>query len=314
MVVTMREPTLSSLRLLVEVGRTQSLGKAARAHGITQPAASKQMALLERSVGLQLLERRPVGSYLTEHGKVVAAWASTIVDAVDHLMGAVSSLAAATSSSLRVASSLTIAEHLVPGWLAALHAELPEVHVGLEVANSETVIRRVREGEAALGFVEGPDLDTDLEHVTVARDRLVVVVAPDHPWASRDHRVDRALLLATPLVTREPGSGTRATLERSSRDVTLAPSLLELGSNEAVKGAVKAGVGPAVLSEFAVRRDIDQGLLVEVSVEDLDLTRDLVAVWSRSAQLTASTRRLLEVIAAAQAGPGREQPARSRRP
>ncbi len=310
--MTTREPTLSSLRLLVEVGRTQSLGKAARAHGISQPAASKQMVLLERSVGLQLLERRPVGSYLTEHGKVVAAWAATIVDAVDRLMGAVSSLAAATSSSLKVASSLTIAEHLVPGWLAALHTELPEVHVGLEVANSETVIRRVREGEAALGFVEGPDLDADLEHVTVARDRLVVVVAPGHPWASPDHRVDRALLLATPLVAREPGSGTRATLERSSPDVTPAPSLLELGSNEAVKGAVKAGVGPAVLSDFAVRGDLDHGLLVEVSVDDLDLTRNLVAVWSRSTRLNTSTRRLLEVIATAQAGSPGDRTAGSR--
>lgn len=311
--MTPREPTLSALRLLVEVGKTQSLGKAARAHGITQPAASKQMVLLERSVGLQLLERRPVGSYLTEHGKVVAAWAATIVDAVDQMMGAVSSLAAATSSHLRVASSLTIAEHLVPGWLAALHSKLPDVHVGLEVANSEAVIRRVRDGEAELGFVEGPDLAADLEQLVVARDRLVVVVAPEHPWASPDHAVDRALLLATPLVTRERGSGTRATLERSSQDVVLAPSLLELGSNEAVKGAVRAGVGPAVLSDFAVRRDLDQRLLVEVEVGDLDLTRDLVAVWSRSAQLNAGTRCLLEVIAAAQAGPRRDEPAREQR-
>lgn len=303
---------MSALRLLVEVGRTQSLGKAARAHGISQPAASKQMSLLERSVGLQLLERRPVGSHLTEHGKVVATWAGTIVDAVDHMMGAVSSLAAATSTSLRVASSLTIAEHLVPGWLAALHAELPEVRVGLEVANSETVISRVREREVELGFVEGPDLAPDVEQMTVARDRLVVVVDAEHPWARPGHEVDRALLFATPLVTRELGSGTRATLERSSREVVPAPALLELGSNEAVKGAVRAGVGPAVLSEFAVRRDLDQGLLVEIEVGDLDLTRDLVAIWRRSPRLGECTRRLLEVIAAAQVAPARDEPASSR--
>lgn len=294
--MTSREPTLSALRLLVEVGKAHSLGAAARATGISQPAASKQMAALERGLGLTLLERLPVGSRLTEHGQVVATWAAGIIASVDDLMGAVNSLAVASDTGLRVSASLTVAEHLVPGWLAALRSDHPDVHVGLEVANSETVLRHVHEGDAEIGFVEGPDVDADLHRTVVARDRLVVVVHPGHPWAESGRPIDRELLMSTPLVTRERGSGTRATLERAFPGLTAVEPLLELGSNEAVKGAVKAGVGPAVLSRFAVGSDIGLGLLIEVEVTGAELDRNLVAVWRRQSPLSLNSRRLLEVI------------------
>lgn len=288
-----RAPDLASLRLLVDVGALGSLGRAARRAGISQPAASKRLSQLERDLQLPLVRRSATGSTLTTEGQVVVDWARQVLETVDHMLGAVVSLRAGADRDLRVAASMTIAEHLMPRWLFRTRAAHPELHIGLEVANSEQVQRLVLDGAADIGFVEGPQVDRRLRTRTVATDRLVVVVAPDHPWAHRRAPLDRAELVQTPLVVREPGSGTRLTLEEILGGQHAAP-LLELGSNEAVKGAVIAGAGPAVLSTLAVQSDLAGGTLVELAIAGLDLTRHLTAIWLRSHRPSEPSRWLLE--------------------
>ncbi len=276
------QPDLESLRLLVDIETSGSLGGAARQAGISQPAASKRLTTLERQLGVPLVVRTARGSQLTTEGRVVADWARRIFGTIDQMLSTVGSLRAGGESEISVAASLTIAEHLIPGWLSQLRRAHPELHVGLRVANSQQVQALLLDGKADLGFVEGPSIDRRLASRQVAADRLAVVVAPDHPWAARTRPLRRDQLLAAPLVVREPGSGTRATLDRLLGGVDHPEPLLELGSNEAVKGAVIAGAGAAVLSVLAVRADLDGGRLVEVRVRDADLTRKLCAVWPRS--------------------------------
>jgi DNA-binding transcriptional LysR family regulator len=139
--------------------------------------------------------------------------------------------------------------------------------------------------EVHLGFVEGLTVARGLASREVAMDRLAVVVAPDHPWVQRRRPIRREELTATPLIVREAGSGTRETVDQvlsRSGDLDPAEPLLELGSNTAVKGAVLAGAGPAVLSWRAVSTELDLGRLVEVHVPKLDLDRRLRAVWPRA--------------------------------
>lgn len=276
-----RQPDLDSLRLLVDIESHGSLGSAARRAGISQPAASKRVAVLERQLGMPLVVRNARGSRLTTEGRVVADWAQRVFDTMDQMLGAVASLRKGGDSELRVAASMTIAEHLIPTWLSKMRKAHPELHVGLRVANSEQVQSLVLSGEVDVGFVEGPSIDRRLASQQVATDRLAVVVAPDHPWASRTRPLRRDQLVASPLVVREPGSGTRATLDRLLVGVDHPEPLLELGSNEAVKGAVIAGAGAAVLSVLAVRGDLGAGRLVELRVQDADLVRKLSAVWPR---------------------------------
>lgn len=287
-----RPPELISLRLLVDVGSLGSLGRAARAQGISQPAASKRLALLERELGLPLVLRTAAGSQLTSEGRVVADWADRVLDTVDHLLGAATSLRTEAGSDLHIAASMTIAEHLIPAWLHQMRLAHPTLHVGLEVANSEQVQRLVLDGHADIGFVEGPTVDSRLTSRQVAADRLAVVVAPGHPWADVPTPLRRHQLLSGPLVVREPGSGTRLTLDHVLGDEHARP-LLELGSNEAVKGAVIAGEGAAVLSVLAVAGDVAAGRLIEIQVEGVDLDRKLVAVWPRGHKLSDSSSWLL---------------------
>ncbi|MEV0995205.1 LysR family transcriptional regulator [Nonomuraea sp. NPDC050202] len=288
-------PDLDSLKLLVDVGELGSLGRAARAAGIAQPSASKRIALLERRLGLPLLERTPRGSTLTAEGKMVAGWATQVLAAAQELMRAAQAVRLSEAAHLRVASSMTVAEYLVPRWLGELQHREPEVQVGLDVVNSADVAARVLAGEVELGFVEGPSVPDGLAVRVVGTDRLVVVVAPEHPWARRRTVLRGPELAATPLVVRETGSGTRETLDVAFAAMHRASPRLELGSNSAVKGAAQAGVAPAVLSGYAVESDVATGRLVEVPLTGVNLVRSLRAVWRRGRPLTGPAATLLAI-------------------
>jgi DNA-binding transcriptional LysR family regulator len=160
----------------------------------------------------------------------------------------------------------------------------------------------VLEGAADIGFVEGPDPGSELDSQVVAQDRLVVVVAPGHPWARR-RRIGAAELAATRLVQREPTSGTRAALEAAlSGQPPMAAPLLELSTTSAVRAAVAAGAGPAALSRLAVGDDLDRGRLVPVPVAGVDLARELRAVWPAGRRLSHPARDLLHIATAGLGG------------
>ncbi|MGN6242543.1 MAG: LysR family transcriptional regulator [Motilibacteraceae bacterium] len=286
---------LTSLRLLVAVAESGSLGRAAARLAMTQPAASQRMRNLERRLGLTLLTRTTSGSTLTAAGASVVDWARPVLDAVEVLARSVEALHDGRDQRLRVAASLTVADHLVPGWLVAYHRERPGSAVALQVVNSDGVAELVRDGAVDLGFVEGVGAPRGLRSAVVGEDSLVVVVAPAHRWAGRQDPLPAAELAAEPLVLREQGSGTREALERVLRARGLGPrSALELGSTTAIRAAVVAGEGPAVLSELAVRADVDAGVLVAVAA-DLPLRRRFRAVWRSHAEPAGPAATLLAV-------------------
>ncbi|OJX75330.1 LysR substrate-binding domain-containing protein [Leifsonia sp. 71-9] len=277
----MREPDLDSLRLFVGVAAGGSLSRAAREAGVSQQAASARMAALERELGVSLLTRTSHGTRTTETGALVVEWATELLAAVDRFASATAALRAPASGSVRVAASMTIAEHLAPAWLTALRAAEPEVRIELTAANSVAVVEAVRAGSADLGFIETPDLPSGLAHRSIATDELVVVVGRGHPWARRRSGVTAAELAAAPLVARESGSGTRLALERALAGAGLAPAdpALELSTTSAIRSTVAAGAEPAVLSILAVRDQLEQGSLVQVRVRDLRVIRPLTAIW-----------------------------------
>ena len=288
-------PDLISLQLLRAIGDGGSISEAARSQGLSQPAASKRLAMLERSMGVVLIERSRAGSRLTGEGFVVADWAARVLDTVQQMSDAVATMRAHTTADLRLASSMTIAEHLVPDWLSALRVARPDLHVGLRVTNSQDVQRLVIEGQADLGLIESASWDSRLEARVLAHDRLAVVVSPTHRWARRGSALSLDELAAAQLIVREPGAGTRETLDRVLTPLPHVEPLLELGSNAAVRGAVLAGVGPAVLSVLAVREEIRSNRLIEVEVSGIDLRRGLCAVWPRGRRLGKESSALLSI-------------------
>lgn len=296
MPLSSRVPDIGALDLLLSVARLGSLGRAALAHGISQPAAGSRIKHLEGLLGLALIDRSALGSRLTAEGSVVVDWAQNVVAAAAALDEGVSALRAGRLGRVRIAASLTVAEYMVPSWLSDLRARRPDATVSLHVVNSAEVGRLVLSGEVGLGFVEGPGIAAGLDDQVVGHDRLVLVVAPSHPWARRHRPVTASELAQTPLVQREPGSGTRETIETVlGGALEMAAPIVELSSTTAIKAAVERDVGPAVLSALAVADELRRGLLISLEVADADMARELRAVWATGRRLGAESRDVLAV-------------------
>jgi len=295
-------PELAALEVLLTVARTGSLNAAAAELGVTQQAVSARVSALEAQTGVSLVVRGPRGSELTSTGVVVAEWAERLLKAAAEVDAGIAALREDAHRQLRISSSLTIAEQLLPGWLVSMQAAARRrgadaPRIVLTATNSDAVIERVRGGKADLGFVEGPSVPRSVRSRIVATDRLTLVVPPDHPLARRSRPIDAAELAATALVSREPGSGTREALRialvetlgmgmgmgmgtgAGAGTVTMAAPLIEFSTAGGVRQAVLAGAGPAVMSDLAVRDDLAVGRLRAVAVDGVDLRRALKAVW-----------------------------------
>lgn len=287
----MTAPELDALRLLVLVDELGSIGQAAAALGIAQPSASNRLSSVERRLGLVLIDRTRRGSALTPDGHVIAGWAYRVLAELGGLLDGAEALRTRHAGGLRVAASMTLAEHLVPGWIGELNRANPRLHLGLEVTNSDQVAELARAGKVDIGFVESPGTPAGLAARKVAVDHLVVVVPGTHPWARKSRPLTPAELAQTPLVVREHGSGTRETVDAALRKAGVGPvkPLLELGSASAVRNAVVAGAGPAVISAL----DVTDRELVPVAVEGVDFSRVLRAVWPEGRRLTGPAAELL---------------------
>ncbi|WP_295625292.1 LysR family transcriptional regulator [uncultured Corynebacterium sp.] len=294
-----RTPNVAALRLLAAVGREGGLGAAARASGIAQPNASRTIAALERELGVELLTRSTRGATVTPTGRAVLAAAGPLFDAVDAFDRDIDALTAGDSARLRISASLTVAENLVPRWLATYRRRHPGADVGLRVRNSERVFDDVVAGDCDIGFVETPLSRKNLHATIVADDHLVVVVSPDHPWARRaGDPITADELAATPLVLREAGSGTRAFVDRALAPWNPVPPAVEVGSNAAVAATLRTGGEPGVLSELAVADGLAHGDLVAVDVDArLDFRRRIRAVW-RGAGPGRVAREFIDIAAA----------------
>jgi DNA-binding transcriptional LysR family regulator len=276
------------------------------------------MRSLESRIGSALLTRTPRGSTLTESGALVAGWSAEVLSAAERLDAGIASLRSGAARQLKVAASQTIAEHLLPLWLVALRRQqeslgLTPTVVELTVNNSEASVALVRSGQAAIGFIESPHPPPDLGTAAVQDDDMVLVVAPDHPWARRRTPVTADELAATALVTREHGSGTRDALVHllaAAGAPALAEPMVELSTTAAVRSAIAAGTAPGVLSALAVRDDLALNRLVAVPVRGLLLHRALTVLWRSGPIPPSGPARDLAAIAA-KVGPGVGKPRRA---
>ena len=291
-------PDLASLDLLVSVGELGSISKAARAHGITQPAASMRLRSLERVLQVPLLERATTGARLTSAGVATAEWASAVLHGMRALLAGTAALRADQGSQLRLAASMTVAEYLLPRWLEQLAVAEPRVKVSLSMGNTGQVVAEVERGTVDLGFVEGPRPPGHLRSREIGRDELAVVVGAGHPWARRHKPLTATELAATPLVLREPGSGTREVLTEALAGEGLSPiAAMELASTTAIKAAAVSGRGPAVVSGLAVAGELATGRLVAVPCAGLGLGRAIRAVWAPGRPLPQVASRFVAIAA-----------------
>jgi DNA-binding transcriptional LysR family regulator len=290
-------PDVQSLDLLRSVAELGSIRQSAFRHSISQPAASMRLRTLERTLGLELLDRSHGRARLTAAGTAVVQWSEVVLEAMRELQLGAQALRVGQSSQLRIAASMTVAEYLIPSWLHRLRTAEPSISVSLQMGNSLQVEEMVHRGDASIGFVEGDRPPRSMSSRIVQSDNLVVVVAANHEWARRKKPLSARELSATPLVLRELGSGTREVLEAAmrARNLDVTP-LIELGSTTALKAAVSSGEGAGVLSSLTIESEVRDGQLIVVACSDVPLARSIRVVWSKGRALSSSAKLLMRHV------------------
>ena len=271
------------LMIFLAVAEEGGISRGAERLFISQPAVSKQLGLLEASLGLTLLERTPKGTVLTEAGRVLAGYARRLSGLESEAAAAMAEIRGVERGTLTLGASLTVGAYLLPPLLAAYARRYPHIVLSLQIANTETIQARLRDGALDLALTEGFADDPELTAHVFAHDALVAVAPPGHPLLT-DAPIPAARFASEPMILREPGSGTRAVVEQAFRErgLTLTPRL-SLGSTEAIKGAVAAGAGLALVSRLAVSLELETGRLALLSLSDLTLRRPLHRLARRGA-------------------------------
>ncbi len=284
--------TLEQLRIFVGVAEREHMTRAAEDLNVTQSAASAAIAALEARHGVALFDRVGRGIALTEAGRMFLEEARAVLGQAASAELALADFGELRRGTLRIVASQTIAGYWLPTYLAAFRARYPGVALDVSVDNSEGAAARVRSGDEALGFVEAEIDDPALDRFAVAMDRLVLVSAAPFD------RVDAKRLAAASWIVREPGSGTRSSAETALTALGVDPSTrtiaMTLPSNEAVRTAVEAGAGVAVLSALVVRHALNTGAL---HAAPLDLPpRAFFALHHKARRRHKAVEALLELM------------------
>ncbi|NNN22505.1 MAG: LysR family transcriptional regulator [Acidimicrobiales bacterium] len=290
-------PDLQSLDLLRSVAKLGSIRQAARVHNISQPAASMRLRNLEKVLGLKLMDRLKGGAQLTASGEAISQWSEEVVDSMVRLLAGASAISVTEKPKLTIVASMTVAEYLIPTWLVQLKVHMPDAVVLLKVGNSDFVKTSISKSGGDIGFVEGVSKLEGFDSKVIQKDELSVFIAPTHPWAKRKHKLSALELARTPLVIREKGSGTREVIENALGAMGLGiTSTVEMGSTTSIKSAVLEGNVPGILSKLALKNEIDDGSALLVPVEDLNLMRNIRAIWPHKSPLSQTAKYFLHEI------------------
>jgi DNA-binding transcriptional LysR family regulator len=290
---------LPRLSTFVRAAEESSFTAAAAALGVTQAAVSQRIASLEGALRVSLFDRKAGRIALTEAGERLYHYARQILDLYERARSDLSGFHPSVSGVLSIAASSVPGECFLPALLPAFRAKYPGVQVRATVSDSGSVIKDVKKGSASVGLIGKKADARALETRSIGTDSLVLIVPTDHPWATR-RSISLETLAGQPLIVREPGSGSRCalekSLERSGSSLADLRVSLELGSNTAIKDAVKRGLGVAFLSRLAVKGELAVNELRAVSVRGLRLTRQFYLVYRRTRPLSPAADAFLRFV------------------
>ncbi|MDR3600768.1 MAG: LysR family transcriptional regulator [Desulfosporosinus sp.] len=262
-----------------DVAETKNITLSAKKLHMSQPSISLQIQNLENQCGARLFDRTNKGVTLTKEGQIFYAHVRSILDILANAKEQISALAQNQRGLIYLGATLTIGEYILPNILAFLYKTYPDVDFKVKIANTESISQDVLEKKMHIGLIEGPvPQHKDLNVNKFWEDELVVVIPNFHPWASRDS-ITLTELPHERLVTREDGSGTRRVMEVALRERGLDPSELnitmELGSTQAIKQLVSAGLGITIISSLTVSRVGDRKTFKTLKIQDAPIYRPL---------------------------------------
>lgn len=286
--------TLHRLELFLTVFDTGGVARAAAARRLSQPAVSEHVRGLEAFFGVRLFERAGRGVRPTAAARLLEPFARQALGLLTSAERAASEFRGVRAGAIAVGASTTPGTYLLPAVLGRFHTAHPGIALTLRIGDTREIEQWVAAGAVELGVIGAAPIRAGLAAEPWVQDELVAIVARKHPLARR-RAVRAAALAAEPYISREEGSSTRAVAERFFAEfgLTLHPAM-ELGSTEAVREAVAAGLGVSVVSRHAVRRS-DQRVVM-VRFQGRRWVRDILVIQRQGAPLSPAGSRLRALL------------------
>ena len=275
---------LRRLEIFLKVAELGSFSRAADALFLTQPTVSEHVRALEDELGVQLLDRLGRGTTPTKAGTLLLGYARRLLTLSREARQAIEQFQGRVSGELVLGGSTIPGEYVLPALIGAFRGKYPDVSISLRIGASRQVQEWVEQGHVEIGVVGALPASRTLETRQLMADDLVLVVPPEHAWVARK-TVTVEDVKREPLILRERGSGSRETLEQALKEVGLELTAFhvvgEIASTQAVKQAVRAGLGLSFVSHRAVEDECRAGLLACVKVSNLNVSRAFHIVTHR---------------------------------
>ena len=280
---------LKQLEVFIKVAESGSFSKGAEATYITQSTVSQHISALESEFGLRLLDRTGKGALPTEGGKILLERARKLVDYAKEIPVVLARFKGVEEAELNIAGSSIPGEYMIPAALPLLISRFPGVTIVLRQGDSRDVLGKLISEEVEFGVVGGRFEEEALDFTPFAEDELVLIAPAGHRWG-KESAIGKEELLGEPVVLRETGSGTGKATAQALREAGIDPGTLRvaahLGSNEAVKRAVMAGIGASFVSAVSVQRELEQGALIQVPVADVSIKRQFYLANRKGRELS----------------------------
>lgn len=280
--------TLRQLEVFAEVLKSGSTTQASVMLALSQSAVSAALTDLEGQLGVQLFDRVGKRLVVNEHGRLLYPRALALLEQTTEI----EQLFREDNGAIRVYASSTIGNYILPAMIARYRQNFPDLPLELSVGNSQDVINAVLDFRVDIGLIEGPCHSTEIISEPWLEDELVVFAAPSSPLTKGPVTLEQ--LAASPWILRERGSGTRELV-----DYLLLSHLprfqmaMELGNSEAIKHAVRHGLGISCLSRRVIAEQLQAGTLSEVPVPLPRLVRTLWRVHHRQKHISNAITRFL---------------------
>ncbi|UVO49858.1 LysR family transcriptional regulator [Sphingomonas sp. SUN019] len=277
----MRGVTLRQLRAILAVNRLGKINLAARELGLTASAVTLQVQAAETEAGQSLFARTKEGLRATDAGRVMIAAAQAIESRLGQLADELSAVRGAGQGTLRL-GAVSTAKYFAPSMVAAFMAEFPGIDVRLIIGNRAATIAAITEQNVDVALMGRPPRQVAVQSYLIGEHPLVIIAPPGHSLAQASG-IAKSRIAEETFLVREPGSGTRTSLELFFGDMPgrLDSLGLEFGSNESIKQAVMAGLGVGFISAHTIATEVELGRLVILDVIDTPVRRQWFAV-SRS--------------------------------
>lgn len=270
----MRDLSLRQLRAVIAIAKSGKIVSAASELGLTPPAVTEQLRLLETNFGIHLFDRTSAGLRPTDAGRLIldlALRTESMIEAASQEINALKGIKGGTVT-IGVVST---AKYFAPRLIHAFMKLNPEIEIRLVVGNRKETVEELKTYGIDVAIMGRPPDGIVVSKAAFGPHPYVAIARPDHPLAGAKRALDRSCLAQEQLLLREEGSGSRVVFEEFVAGLRRAElPMVEFGSNETIKQAVMAGLGLAVISAHTIELEIETGRLVVLNIKDLPVVRE----------------------------------------